>query len=62
MKIVTNPTGNPTPNRGWDWSAYDDDTLDVDSIQGLGATPEAAFADFLDVYEQKYGIRLEEKF
>ena len=58
MQIVTKRTDNPTPNRGWDFCAYDGDTLDLGSLQGLGATPEEAFQDFLNEYEDKYGIRL----
>ena len=62
MRIVTKRTENPTPVRSWDFCAYDADTLDLGSLQGLGATPEEAFQDFVDRYEEKYRIRLEEKF
>jgi hypothetical protein len=62
MRIVIKSTDNPTPELRWDWCAYDDNTLDIGSLLGLGSSPKAAFEDFLDQHEEKHGIRPEDKF
>lgn len=46
MNIKTIYDPKPIPIRGFDWTAYDDDTHDLGSIEGHGATEEEAKADF----------------
>lgn len=51
MKIVTNRWAKPIPNRSMDWSAIDDDTYDLGSPTGWGATEQEAIADLLEQLE-----------
>lgn len=61
--ITVSPTSNPTPHRGWDFSAIDSNTYDVDFIggetdawkggpQGLGATEEEAVNNLIEQLEE----------
>jgi hypothetical protein len=62
--ITVSPTANPTPHRGWDFSAIDSNSYDVDFIggedgawkggpQGIGATEEEAIDNLLTELEEK---------
>jgi hypothetical protein len=62
--ITVSPTSNPTPHRGWDFSAIDSNTYDVDFIggetdawkggpQGLGATEQEAIDNLLTELEER---------
>jgi hypothetical protein len=62
--ITVSPTSNPTPHRGWDFSAIDSNSYDVDFIggedgawkggpQGLGATEEEAIDNLLTELEER---------
>jgi hypothetical protein len=50
MNIITSQTGNPTPNRDWDYSATLDGYEGGEPI-GYGATPELATAELLEQIE-----------
>jgi hypothetical protein len=56
VKIRTEHVYPPIPIRQFDWCAYDYDTYDgPGSILGHGATEQAAIADFITGWEEKYG-------
>ena len=47
--ITVERTGNPTPNRDWDWAAYFDFNEDDENrITGLGASESEAVLDLLN--------------
>ena len=48
MTIKTNYDYPPIPIRTFDWSAWDDETLDEDSIIGHGETEIEAIKDLLE--------------
>ena len=51
MRVKTNFDPKPIPLRQFDWAAWDDDTLDYDSVMGWGANEEAAIADLQEKME-----------
>lgn len=64
VKIKAYPTNNPTPNRKWDWAAYDADTYDMTDIDedgraysdhpyGQGASEQEAIDDLLAQIEER---------
>ena len=48
MRIVTEHIFPAIPDRSHDWLAYDDDTADMDTPTGAGATAEEAIRDLLE--------------
>ena len=49
LEIIITPTGNPTPNRNWDWEAHVDGCEEDGS--GLGATQFAALMSLMERLE-----------
>jgi hypothetical protein len=55
MTIKTSFDYPPIPVRGFDWSAWCDETLDEDSIIGHGKTEMEAIKDLLEQIFNKEG-------
>lgn len=53
MKIVTVYELSPLPWRCCDWAAYDDETYDIGSVTGYGATEQEAIDNLLELMEVK---------
>jgi hypothetical protein len=51
MRIKTNFDNPPIPIRDFDWSAWDDETYDKDSVIGHGKTEEEAINDLIEQTE-----------
>lgn len=51
MKIKTDYNPKPIPDHRFDWDAWDDDTLDIDSYVGHGATEREAIEDLKQHYD-----------
>jgi hypothetical protein len=51
MRVKTHYQLTPLPYRGFDWSAYDDETYEGNGPVGYGATEEQAIADLMDQLE-----------
>jgi hypothetical protein len=53
MKIFTRYWKKPIPDRSKDWEAYDDETHDIGSPVGYGATEADAIEDLKIQIEEK---------